>query len=287
MVTSKSGQGNTSFTLQFSLDKSLDGAATDVQAAITQAQGSLPPDLPAPPTMAKTNPNDQAIMYLALTTSTVTQGQLYDYANTQVGQEISIISGVARVQIYGTKGAVRIKADPSKLAARGMTMGDLAQAIQGGTAYMGSGQFDNANDTLLLKPKGQLDTAEGYNNLIVARSKTGGAPVYLRDVARAIDGVQDERINMRFWSREYGTPASTVVVASARRAATRWRSPRPSVTSCPRSRPSCRPPCSSPRSTTGRCPSSTRSTTCRRRCSSRSSWSCWSSSSSSAAPATP
>ena len=216
LVTSKSGAGNTSFTLQFALDKSLDGAATDTQAAITQAQGNLPTDLPAPPTMSKTNPNDQPIMFLALTTSTVTPGQLYDYANTQVGQEISIISGVARVQIFGTKGAIRIKASPSKLAARGLTIDDLAKAIQGGTAYQGAGQFDNANDTLLVKPKGQLETAEGYNNLIVARSN--GAPVYLRDVAQATDGVQDERINMRFWSREYGSPASTVVVAVFRQA---------------------------------------------------------------------
>ena len=216
LVTSKSGAGNTSFTLQFALDKSLDGAATDTQAAITQAQGNLPADLPAPPTMSKTNPNDQPIMFLALTTSTVTPGALYDYANTQVGQEISIISGVARVQIFGTKGAVRIKADPSKLAARGMTIDDLAKAIQAGTSYSGAGQFDSANDTLLLKPKGQLETAEGYNNLIIARSN--GAPVFLRDVATAIDGVQDERINMRFWSREYGSPASTVVVAVFRQA---------------------------------------------------------------------
>ena len=216
LVTSKSGQGNTSFVLQFALEKSLDGAATDVQAAITQAQGNLPADLPSPPTMSKTNPNDQPIMFLALTTNTVTQGALYDFANTQVGQEISIISGVARVQIFGTKGAVRIKADPSKLAARGMTVEDLAKAIQGGTSYTGAGQFDNPNVTMLVKPKGQLDTAEGYNNLIVA--KNGNSPVYLRDVAQANDGVQDERINMRFWSREYGTPASTVVVAVYRQA---------------------------------------------------------------------
>src|SRR5438309_9811222 len=159
LVTSKSGQGNTSFTLQFALDKSLDGAATDTQAAITQASGSLPPDLPSPPTMSKTNPNDQPIMFLALTTSTVTPGALYDYANTQVGQEISIIQGVARVQIFGTKGAIRIKADPSKLAARGMTVDDLAKAVKSGTAYMGAGQFDSATDTLLLKPKGQIDDA--------------------------------------------------------------------------------------------------------------------------------
>jgi HAE1 family hydrophobic/amphiphilic exporter-1 len=216
IVTSKSGAGNTSFTLQFALDKSLDIAAWVSVAAITQATGSLPADLPAPPTMSKTNPNDQPIMFLALTTSTVTPGALYDYANTQVGQEISIISGVARVQIFGTKGAVRIKADPSKLAARGMTIDDLAKAVQAGTSYSGAGQFDSATDTLLLKPKGQLDNAEGYNNLIIARSN--GAPVYLRDVATAIDGVQDERINMRFWSREYGSPTSTVVVAVYRQA---------------------------------------------------------------------
>src|SRR5262245_65937520 len=96
LVTSKSTQGQTSLTLQFALSKSLDAAATDVQTAITQATGSLPVDLPSPPTFSKTNPNDQPILYIALTSDTVTAGQLYDYGNTQVGQRISIRPGQTR-----------------------------------------------------------------------------------------------------------------------------------------------------------------------------------------------
>src|ERR1700694_5057351 len=91
VVTSKSSQGNTSLTLQFGLNKSLDSAATDVQTAINQATGSLPTDLPSPPTFAMTNPNDQPIMYIALSTASATAGQLHDYASTQVGQRISIL----------------------------------------------------------------------------------------------------------------------------------------------------------------------------------------------------
>ncbi|MGC4032076.1 MAG: efflux RND transporter permease subunit [Tepidisphaeraceae bacterium] len=216
LVTSKSGQGNTNFSLQFNLDKSIDGAATDVQAAITQATGNLPPDLPSPPTMSKTNPNDQPIMFMALTSDTVTQGALYDYANTQVSQQISILQGVSKVNVFGTKGAVRIKADPSKLAARGLTLESLSAAVKAGTSYTGAGQFDNKNDTIILRPQGQLETAEQYNNLIIATSN--GQPVFLRDVATATDSVQDERINMSFWSREYGSPSATVVCAVYRQA---------------------------------------------------------------------
>src|SRR5215212_7941475 len=97
LVTSKSTQGHTSLTLQFALDKDIDAAATDMQTAITQATGSLPVDLPSPPTFSKTNPNDQPILYIALTSDSVTPGQLYDYANTQVGQRMSILTGVSRV----------------------------------------------------------------------------------------------------------------------------------------------------------------------------------------------
>src|SRR5206468_5176359 len=94
MVTSNNGQGHSSFVLQFALSKSLDGAATDVQAAITRATGQLPVDLPSPPTFTKTNPNDQPFMYLVLASDSVTEGQLYDYANTQVGEHINIQPGV-------------------------------------------------------------------------------------------------------------------------------------------------------------------------------------------------
>src|SRR5438876_2342104 len=98
LVTSTSGQGNTNFTLQFSLEKSIDAAATDVQTAITQATGQLPADLPSPPTLSKTNPNDQPVKYIAVVSNSATLGQLYEYASTQAGQRISIVPGVSRVQ---------------------------------------------------------------------------------------------------------------------------------------------------------------------------------------------
>ena len=216
VVTSKSTQGNTSLTLQFDLGKNIDAAATDVQTAISQATGSLPVDLPSPPTFSKTNPNDQPIMYISLTSDSVTPGQLYDYASTQVGQRINILPGVSRVDVYGTKSAVRIKADPSEMWARGISVDDVAAAVRSGTSYTGAGQFDSPSGTELLRPEGQLETAEGYRNLIVGSK--GGAPVYLRDVANVVDSVQDERINMRFWVRGYPVPSSTVIVAVNRRA---------------------------------------------------------------------
>jgi hydrophobic/amphiphilic exporter-1 (mainly G- bacteria), HAE1 family len=217
LVTSNNIQGHSSFVLQFDLSKSLDGAATDVQAAITRAQGQLPVDLPSPPTFTKTNPNDQPIMYIPLVSDTATEGQLYDYANTQVGERISILPGVSQVSVFGARSAIRIKADPSAMAVRNTTLDDLTAAIKNGTNYTGAGQFDGAHRSFLLQPQGQLITPDEYNNLIVAQNN-GGAPVYLKDVATASQGVQDERIDMRFWVRGYPQPHATVVVGVFRRA---------------------------------------------------------------------
>jgi HAE1 family hydrophobic/amphiphilic exporter-1 len=216
LITSKSSQGHASMTLQFALDKSIDAAATDVQTAISRATGSLPVDLPSPPTFSKTNPNDQPIMYIALTSDSVTPGQLYDYGSTQVGQRISILRGVSSVNVFGTKSAIRIKADPSAMWARGISVDDLATAIRNGTSTVGAGQFDDSAGTLLLRPQGQLDNAQGYSDLIVGAKN--GSPVYVRDIARVENSVQDERINMRFWVRGYPAPTATVVVAVNRQA---------------------------------------------------------------------
>ncbi len=216
LVTSQSTQGHVSFTLQFALEKSIDAAATDVQTAISQATGSLPVDLPSPPTYSKTNPNDQPIMYIALTSDSVTAGRLYDYGSTQVGQRISILPGVSSVNVFGTKSAVRIKVDPSAMWARGISIDDLVAAVKNGTSYTGAGQFDGAAGTALLRPNGQLESAQAYGNLIV--SSNNGAPVYLHDIAQAQDSVQNERVSMRFWARGYGVPTATVVVAVNRQA---------------------------------------------------------------------
>jgi HAE1 family hydrophobic/amphiphilic exporter-1 len=210
LVTSSNLQGQSSFVLQFDLSKSLDGAATDVQAAITRAQGQLPVDLPSPPTFTKTNPNDQPIMYIAIVSDTATEGQLYDYANTQIGERVSILPGVSQVAIYGTQSAVRLKADPSTMAIRNITLEDLTNAVKNGTAYTGAGQFDGPHRSFLLQPQGQLMTADQYDNLIVGNAN--GAPVYLKDVATAKEGVQDERIDMRVWVRGYPQPGANVFI---------------------------------------------------------------------------
>src|SRR5262245_53323826 len=217
IITSSSGQGNTSLTLQFVLSKSITDAATDVQAAIQRATGKLPLDLPSPPTFSKTNPNDQPVYLIGLLSDTLTDGDLYKYASTVVAQRIAILPGVSQVNIYGVQGAIRIKASPAALAARGLTMDDLAGAIKAGTVYSGAGQFDGAHQTFVLQPNGQIDQAEGYRNLIVARNRDR-SPVYLRDVAEVKQSVQDERTSRFFFARGINPPGSIVVLAASRQA---------------------------------------------------------------------
>src|SRR5207302_9759705 len=166
---------------------------TAYQAAIRRATGKFTLDLTSPPTYTKTNTNDQAVYLLALMSDALTDWDLYKYASTAVAQRINILSGVSQVNIYGVQGAIRVKADPSALAARGLTMDDLASGIKSGTVYSGAGQFDGTHRTFVLQPNGQLDKAECYRELIVARNPNG-APVYLRDVADVRKSVQDERI---------------------------------------------------------------------------------------------
>jgi HAE1 family hydrophobic/amphiphilic exporter-1 len=217
IITSNSTQSNTQFTLQFVLSKSITDAATDVQAAIQRATGRLPLDLPSPPTFTKTNPNDQPVYLLGLMSDTLTDWDLYKYASTVVAQRINILPGVSQVNIYGVQGAIRIKADPSALAARGLTMDDLASGIKSGTVYSGAGQFDGAHRTFVLQPNGQIDKAEGYRELIVARNPNG-SPVYLRDVADVRQSVQDERISRFFWMHGFNPPGAVVVLAVSRQA---------------------------------------------------------------------
>src|SRR5918992_1053599 len=216
VVTSQSTQGVATLTLQFALDKNIDVAATDVQTAISQAISSLPADLPSPPTYSKNNPNDQPIMYIAMTSDSVTPGQLYDYASTQVGQRLSILPGVSQVLVFGSKSAIRIKANPSAMWARNISIDDLNAAIKSGPSTAGAGQLDSPSGTAILRPQGQLETPDQYRNLIVGG--TSNAPVYLRDVATVKDSVQDERAKMRFWVRGYSVPSATVIVAVNRRA---------------------------------------------------------------------
>ena len=188
-----------------------------MQSAIQRADRPAAVDLPSPPTFTKTNPNDQPVIYIALTSDTLTDGELYRYGTTQVQQRINILPGVSQVNVYGVKAGIRIKADPAALFARNMTFDELAAAVRAGTSYSGAGQFDGKNKSITLRPNGQLETAEGYRNLIIARGPNN-APVYLRDVARVVESVENERLSRHFFARNFNPPASVIVFAVSRQA---------------------------------------------------------------------
>ncbi|HZX30338.1 MAG TPA: efflux RND transporter permease subunit [Rhodocyclaceae bacterium] len=192
-MTSTSAQGSTSITLQFTLDRDIDAAAQDVQAAISAALRRLPQNMPTPPSFRKVNPADSPIYYIALSSPTLPLSLVNEYAETQLAQRLSTIPGVAQVQIYGSqKFAVRIQANPDQLAARGMGIDELQQALTQNNVNQPVGQLDGSRQSFAIKDNGQLANADAYRSLIV--SWRNGAPVRLGDVATPVDSVENIRI---------------------------------------------------------------------------------------------
>jgi HAE1 family hydrophobic/amphiphilic exporter-1 len=192
-MTSQSSQGNTRITLQFSLNRSLDAAAQDVQAAIAQAARQLPPDLPAPPSYRKVNPADQPVLYLALVSPTLPLSQTDEYAETLMAQRISMVSGVAQVQVYGSqKYAVRIQLSPQRLASTGIGIDQAAQAVAAGNVNLPTGVLWGSDRAFTVQATGQLNDAKAYRPLVVAYR--GGAPVRLEQLGRVIDSVENDKV---------------------------------------------------------------------------------------------
>ncbi|MDR2778748.1 MAG: efflux RND transporter permease subunit [Puniceicoccales bacterium] len=216
-ITSSSSQGGTRIVLQFSLDKSIDGAATDVQSAISRATGSLPRDMPSPPVFEKTDPNSQPIYYLVLTSDTMAKGDLYDYASDQIAQRIKVIKGVSDVTVYGVQKAVKILVNNEKLYNRGITVDDVIQAVQAGTVSLSTGQLKNATKTLVIKPNGQLENASDYLNLIVAYRND--IPIYLKDIAECIDKLETDDFSANFWQSGRKEAYNSSVILAVSRAA--------------------------------------------------------------------
>jgi HAE1 family hydrophobic/amphiphilic exporter-1 len=216
LVTSNNSLGYTKLVLQFKLDKSIDGAASDVQAAINAAGGSLPVDLPAPPTFQKINPNDYPVIFVGVISYTMTAGQLYDYAFTQIAQRLQTVAGVATVGVYGSPRAVRIEVDPHKLYARGLTFDDISNAVKQGTSLQSAGEIKGDKIQLVVKPQTQLTTASDYANLIIASKN--GATIHLGDVADCVDSIQNEDFKMEYWANSI-KPGSVGVVLSVTKAA--------------------------------------------------------------------
>ena len=192
-MTSTSAQGSTSITLQFSLERNIDAAAQDVQSAISAALRKLPPNLPAPPSFRKVNPADSPIFYVAMSSASLPLPLVNEYAETQLAQRLSTIPGVAQVQVFGAqKFAVRIRANPDQLAARGMGIDELREAVSQANVNQPVGTFDGSRQTFAIKDNGQLSDAAAYRPLIVAWRN--GAPIRLEDVATPIDSVENNRI---------------------------------------------------------------------------------------------
>ncbi|HEX8777769.1 MAG TPA: efflux RND transporter permease subunit, partial [Rhodanobacter sp.] len=199
-MTSTSALGSTSITLTFHLSRNIDGAAQDVQAAISAAQRQLPTNMPTPPTFRKVNPADKAILYLALSSDTLPLSTVDQYGETQLAQELSMIEGVAQVSVFGSqKYAVRISVDPAKLAANGIGIDTLQQAIADANVNLATGSLNGARQLLQVSSNGQLQEAAPYNDIIVAWRN--GAPVTLSQLGQATDSVQNDQVASWFNGR--------------------------------------------------------------------------------------
>ncbi|MDR2436298.1 MAG: efflux RND transporter permease subunit [Puniceicoccales bacterium] len=217
MVTSKSLQGTTTLTLQFDLNKNIDGAAMDVQAAITRASSNLPSDMPSPPVFYKTDPNSKPIYYIALTSDTLTRGQLYDYAIDEIAQRIGILKGVSNANAYGVARAIKIEVDSKKLYNKGLTVDDVTNAVRQGTVSLSAGKLRGENNSFTIKPSGQLKNASDYLNLVIA--SRGGVPIYLKDVAHCIEKLESDDVQNRLWMKSDGRVYKSNVVIAVTRAA--------------------------------------------------------------------
>jgi HAE1 family hydrophobic/amphiphilic exporter-1 len=192
-MSSTNALGLTQITLQFNLSRNIDAAAQDVQAAIGKASSQLPPELPNPPVYQKVNPADQPVLYLAVTSETLPLSTVNEYADTLMAQRISMINGVAQVQIFGEqKFAVRIQLDPKALASRGLGINEVADAVKKENVNLPTGTLYGTHQAFTVQATGQLTTAAAYRPMIVAYR--GGQPVRLAELGRVINSVANDKI---------------------------------------------------------------------------------------------
>ena len=208
-MTSTSSIGNTSITIQFSLDRDIDAAAQDVQSAIAAVQRLLPRDMPSPPTYRKINPADSPILFIALTSKTLPLSTITEYGDTILGQRISMIDGVAQVRVFGArKYAVRIRLNPKELASRKIGIDQVAAAIQKNNVNLPSGILDGEYKAYTVQAKGQLTEASGYNKIIVAYKND--SPVRLEEIGKALDSIEDDK-SAAFYVDKDGARRSVVL----------------------------------------------------------------------------
>ena len=191
-MTSTSSLGSAAVTIQFDLNRSIDGAANDVQAAINAASGQLPKNLPSPPTYLKVNPADSPILLLSATSDTLPLTEVSDDTDAQLAQQISQISGVAQVFIGGQqKPAIRIQIDPAKLVAKGLSLEDVRSQIAITTVDSPKGNIDGATRSFTIYANDQLTASKDWNDVIIAYRN--GGPLRIRDIGQAVSGPEDAK----------------------------------------------------------------------------------------------
>ena len=210
-MTSSNSLGNTQITLEFDLSRKLDGAAVDVQAAITQASRLLPQGMPTPPTFTKVNPADQPVLYIALTSPTLPLWTLDEYAETRLAQRVSMISGVAQVQVLGAqKYAVHAQMDPHAMAARQVGINEIETALKNWNVNLPTGAIIGPQRSFTLQASGQLTSAAQYRPLVVTYRR--GSPVRLEELGNIIDSVEDDKTASWFYTHEGGGRAIILAI---------------------------------------------------------------------------
>jgi HAE1 family hydrophobic/amphiphilic exporter-1 len=216
-MTSTNGQGVSVITLKFTLERSIDAAAQDVQAAISKAARQLPEDMPSPPSYQKVNPADQPILYLALSSPTLPLSDVNEYADTIISPRISMINGVAQVLIYGSqKYAVRVQLDPRALANRKIGTDEVAAALAQWNVNLPTGGLQGERQAFTIQASGQLYNAEAFKPMIVVYRD--GSPVRLQDIAKVTDSVENDKIAA--WYNAEGKSTRAVVLAIQRQPGT-------------------------------------------------------------------
>ena len=206
-LSSSSGLGNTSLTLEFEEGRDMDAAAVDVQAALLRAQRSLPQDMTNPPSYRKVNPADAPVLFLSMTSPSLSPQELQDYADHLVTPTLSTVDGVAQVKIYGAKRyAVRVRVKPDALLASNIGLDELSAALRAANVNTPVGTLDGPRQSLILQANKQLTNARDFGNLII--STKGGYPVRLRDVAKVEDSIE----NLRTWATFNGDTSITIAI---------------------------------------------------------------------------
>jgi len=212
-MSSVSSLGAVQITIQFSLDRDIDAAAEDVNAAIARAARQLPPNMPTPPSYRKVNPADAPILFLAMSSTTMPLSKVDDYAENMLAQQISTVSGVAQVSVYGSQEyAVRIQVDPNKLAAYGLGIDQVEQAIEAGNVNQPLGTLYGTHQAFTVLANGQLENAAAFRPMIVAYRN--GNPVRLEELGNVLDSVQNDKVAAWYYA---GTNSTRAIVLAIQR----------------------------------------------------------------------